>query len=109
MHDLENTQFADPESIARCVKLVDSFGDEAIQLGYVLWEGVDFHGRIDIVQELSQSKKAALVASDVDSSSISELLQSPGKLAMQRRRLAQTPRINLAKTNQAATAEAFAS
>ena len=46
--------FTDPESIAKCVELVDKFEDQGFRLGCDPWETVDFHGRVDIVQELSK-------------------------------------------------------
>ena len=67
------------------VELVDNFGDQALRAGYNPWESVDFHGRAGIVEELSKGYKAVRVASDVNTSSMSTVLQSPGKLAMQRR------------------------
>ena len=58
---------------------MDIFGHQALQAGYDLWEIVDFHGRTDIVQEFSKSLKAVRIASDVDTSSMSTILQIPEK------------------------------
>ena len=102
--DLANNFFTDPESIARCVELVDTFGDPALRAGYDPWESVEFHGRADIVEGLSKSYKAVRVASDVGASSISTVLQSPGKLSMQRCTPVQVPKIDLGKTGRAGTA-----
>ena len=96
----------DPESIARCVELVDNFGDEAFRAEYNPWVSVDFPGRAGIVEGLSKAYKAVRVASDVDTSSMSTVLQSPGKLAMQSRTPVQTPKIDLGKTSRAGTASA---
>ena len=105
--ELTNNFFTDPESIARCVELVDNFGDQALRAEYNPWENVDFHGRDVIVEGLSKAYKAVRVASDVDTSSMSRVLQSPGKLAMQRRTPVQAPKINFAKTGRAGTASAL--
>ena len=102
--DLANSFFTDPESIVMCVELVDNFGDQALRAGYDPWESVDFHGRADNVEVLSGSYKPVSVASDVDTSSMSTVLQSPGKLAMQRRTPVQAPKIDLGKTSRAGTA-----
>ena len=56
-----------------CVELVDNFGDQAHQAGYDPRESVNFRGRVDTVQELSKSYKTALVASDVEISSMSTI------------------------------------
>ena len=56
---------------------------------------------------LSKSYKAVRVASDVDTSSMSTVLQSPGKLAVQRRTPVQAPKIDLGKTSRADTASAL--
>ena len=83
--DLGNNLFTDPEPIARCVELVDSFGDQALRADYNPWNSVDFHGRAGIVEGLSKAYKAVCVAIDVNTSSMSTVLQSPGKLAIQSR------------------------
>ena len=77
--ELANSFFTDPDSIGRCVELVDSFGDRALRAGYNPWDSVDFNGRAGIAEGLSKAYKAVRVASDVDTSSISTVLQSPGK------------------------------
>ena len=107
--DLTNICLTGPESIARCVELVDIFGEPALRAGYDPWGSVDFHGRADIVEGLSKSYKAVRVASDVDTSSMSKVLQSPGKLSMQRRTPVQAPKIDLGKTSPAGTASALVS
>ena len=91
------------------MELVDNFGDQALRAGYNLWESVDFHGRADIVQKLSNFYKAVRVASDVDTSSNSTILQSPGKLAVKRRIPVQAPKLDLANTSRAGTATALVS
>ena len=83
--ELANTFFTDPESIARRVEPVDIFGDPLLRAGYDPCDSVDFHGRADFVEKLSNSYKTVRVASDVDTSSMSTFLQSPGKLVMQLR------------------------
>ena len=105
--DLANNFFTDPESIARCVELVDNFGDQALRAGYDQWVSVDFHGRAGIVERLSKSYKAVRVASDVDTSSMSTVWQSPGKLAMQRRTPVQAPKIDVRKTSRTGTNSAL--
>ena len=107
--ELVNNFFTDPESIARCVKLVDNFGDQALRAEYNPWHSVDFHGRAGIVEGPSKSYKAVRVASDVDTSSMSTVLQSPEKLAVQRRTPVQAPKIDLGKTSRAGTASALVS
>ena len=107
--ELLNKFFTDPESIARCVELVDNFGDQALQADYNPWDNVDFHGRAGIVVGLSKAYKAVCVASDVDTSSMSTILQSPGNLSMQRRTPVQAPKIYLGKTSRAGTASALVS
>ena len=107
--ELVNNFFTDPESIARCVELVDNFGDQALQAEYNSWDSVDFHGRAGIVEGLSKAYKAVGVASDVDTSSMSTILQSPGKLSMERRTPVQAPKIDLGKTSRAGTTSALVS
>ena len=107
--ELANNFFTDPDSIGRCVELVDSFGDRAFQAGYNPCDSVDFNGWAGIVEGLSKTYKAVRVASDVDTSSKSTILQSPGKLAMQRRTPVQAPKLDLGKTSRAGTASAFLS
>ena len=82
---MDKNFITDSTSIAKCIEPVDSFADHAFHSEYDPWEGVHFHGRDDIVQELSNFYKAVRIASDVDSSSITTVLQKPGKLTMQRR------------------------
>ena len=107
--ELVNNFFTDPESIAWCVELVDNFEDQALQANYNPWYSVDFHGRAGIVEGLSKAYKGVCVASDVDTSSLSTILQSPGKLPMQRRTPAQAPENDLEKTSRAGTASALVS
>ena len=107
--ELANNFFTDPDSVAGCVELVESFGDPALRADYNPWDSVDFHGRAGIVDSLSKAYKAVRVASDVDTSSMSTILQSPGKLAMQRRTPVQAPKIDLGKTSRAGTASALVS
>ena len=76
--ELANNYFTDPESIARRVVLVDNFGDQALRAEYNPWGSVNFHGRTGFVEGLSKFYKAVGVASDVDTSSMSTVLQSPG-------------------------------
>ena len=70
---------------------VENFGDQALHAGNYAWENVNFHRRADIVKELPKTYKTVRVASDVDNSSLRTILQSPGKLATQRRTPAQAP------------------
>ena len=91
------------------MELVDNFGDQALQADYNPWDSVDFHGRAGIVEGLSKAYKAVRVASDVDTSSISTVLQNPGRLAMQCRTPVQVPKIDLGKTSRAGTASALVS
>ena len=107
--DLTNNFLTDPELIARCVELVDNFGDQALRARFDPWGSVDFHERADIVEGLSKSYKAVRVASDVDTTFMSTVLQSPDKLAMQRRTPVQVPKIDLGKTSRAGTASALVS
>ena len=107
--DLANNFCTHPESIARCVELVHNFGDHALRAGYDPCESVDFHGRADIVEGLSNAYKAVRVASDVETSSMCTVLQCPGKLSMQRRSPVQAPKIDLGKTSRAGTASALVS
>ena len=107
--DLANKFLTDPGSIARCVELVDNFGDQALRSGYDAWESVDFHGRADLVEGLSKSHKAVRVASGGDTSSMSTVLQRPGKLSVQRRTPVQAPEIDLGKTSRAGTSSALVS
>ena len=107
--ELVNNFFTDPESIIRCVELVDKFGDQVLQANYNPWDTVDFHGRNGIVEGLSKAYKAVRVASDVDTSSLSTILQSPGNLSMQRRTPVQAPKIDLGKRSRAGTSSALVS
>ena len=91
------------------MELVDSFGDQALQAEYNPWDSVNFHGRADIMERLLKVYKAVRVASDVDTSSMSTTLQSPGKLSMQRRTPVHAPKIDLGKTSRAGTASALVS
>ena len=106
---LANKFSTDPESIVRCVELVDNFEDQALLAGYDPRESVIIHERNDIVQELPLSYKVVCVPSDVDTNSTGTILQSPGKLAMQPRTQAQAPEIDLAKTSQVGTASSLVS
>ena len=105
--ELVNNFFTDPESIARCVELVDNFGDQSLQAIYNPWDSVDFHGRAGVVEVLSKAYKVVRGASDVDTSSLSTILQSPGKISMQRRTPVQAPKIDLGKTSRGGTASAL--
>ena len=107
--ELVNIFFTDPESIAKCVELVDNFGDQALQANYNPWDSVDFHGKAGIVEGLSKAYKTVRVASDVDTSSLSTILHSPCKLSMQRRTPVQAPKIDLEKTSRVGTASALVS
>ena len=107
--ELVNKFFTDPDSIARCVELVNNFGDHTLRAGYNPWESIDFHGSAGIVDGLSKTYKAVRVASDVDTSSMSTVLQSPAKLSMQRRSPVQAPKIDFGKTSRDGTASALMS
>ena len=56
--ELTNNFFTDPDSVTRCVELLDGFGDQALQANYNPWDSVDFHGRGGIVEGLSKAYKA---------------------------------------------------
>ena len=107
--ELVNNFFTDPVSIARCVGLVDNFGDQAPQADYNPRHSVDFHGRAGIVEGLTKIYKAARVASDVDTSSMGTISQSPGNLSMQRRTPVQAPKVDIGKTSRAGTVSALVS
>ena len=47
--ELANNFITDPDSIGRCVELVDNFGNRALRGGYNPWDSVDFNGRACIV------------------------------------------------------------
>ena len=106
---MTNNFFTDPDSLVRCVELLDSFGDQALEANYNPSDSVDFYGRAGIVEGLSNANKVVRVASDVDTSSMSTVLQSTGKLSMQRRTPVQAPKIDLGKTSRAGTASALVS
>ena len=95
--ELANNFFTDPDSIGRCVELVDKFGDRALQAGCNPWDSVEFNGRADLVEELSKAYKAVRVASDVDTSSMSRVCRVMGNwlcnVALQFRR----PKLTLEK------------
>ena len=107
--ELTNNFSTDPDSVARFVDLLDGFRDQALHSNYNPWVSVDFHGRAGIVEGLSKAYKAVRVASDVDTSSMRTILQSPGKLSMHRRTPVQAPKIDLGKTSRANTASALVS
>ena len=48
--ELTNNFFTDSDSVAICVELLDSFGDQALQAEYNPWASVDFHGSAGIVE-----------------------------------------------------------
>ena len=104
-----NNSFTDPKSTERCVKPVDNFGDQAFRADYNPWKSVDFRARAGIVEEKPKSYIAVRVTSDVDTSSMSPVLQSPGKLAMQRRTPVQSPKIDLGKTIRSGAASSLVS
>ena len=58
---------------------------------------MNFQGRADIVQELSRSYEVVRVLSDVNTSSMITIWQSPEKFAMQRRTAAQAHKIQHCK------------
>ena len=91
------------------MQVVDNFGDRVVQVRYNPWDSVDFKGRAGIVEELSKTYKVVRVASDVETSSMSTVLQSPVKMAMQRRTPVQAPKIDLGKTSRVGTASALVS
>ena len=107
--ELANNFFADPESVARCAELVNDFGDRALRARYDPGESVHFQGKAGIVEELSKSYKAVRVTSEVDTNSMITVLQSPGRLTMQRRTPVQAPKIDLEKTSRAGTASGLVS
>ena len=107
--DAEGNFFTDPESIACCMELLETFGDSALQCGYNSWEFVDYHGYEKIRTELEKSCKAVRVASDVESSaSLSEPVFVSERLPEQRRCPAQRPRIDISKTYHRGVADLLA-
>ena len=107
--EMANNFPTDPDSIGSCVEPVDSFGYRALRAGFNQWDSADFNGRAGIVEGLSKTYKAVRVSSEVDTSSMSTVLQSPGKLAMQRRTPVQAPKMDLGKTSRAGTGSALVS
>ena len=75
------------------MEVIDSFGDQTLKPEYDPWDIVDVHGREHSIQEMFRSIEAVRVASDVESSSLSSVAQSPGKLTVQRRTPAQGPKL----------------
>ena len=100
----ESNFFTDPESITKCIEVIDSFGIKRWDKIITLWYSSDIHGR-----ELSNPYKAHRVASDVESSSRSSVNHSPDKLVNQRRIPAQRHKFDLVKTGRRYAASNFAS
>ena len=97
---MERKFFTGLDSITRCSELIDLYGDRALGEGYDPWDIVDVHGREYIIQELYKAHKVVrVVASDVDSSSMSSVAQSPGKRAVERWTPAQRTKIDPTKTS----------
>ena len=59
--ELANNFFTNPESIARCVELVDNFGDRALQAAYDPWESSDVHGRAEIAAKCRNLTKLSVL------------------------------------------------
>ena len=93
---MESNLFTDPESIAKCVEIMDSFGYQALRAEDDPWDSVDVHGREHNILDLSRSYKVVRVTSDVESSIISCVAQSADKLAVQGWTPAQRLKIDLA-------------
>ena len=90
------------------MELLETFSDRALQSDYDPWESVDAHRYENIRAELEKSYKAVRVASDVESSSLSEPVFVSEKLPEQRRRPALRPRIDIGKTHHRGVAELLA-
>ena len=108
---LDSKMPADPEYIARCVELVYDFGDLSLERGFDPWQSVNFMEAVILSGICPWSKKMyeLLVTCDVDGCTITTILQSSDKLAMQRQITAQGPKIDLAKTIRAVTAHMLVS
>ena len=107
--DAEGIIFTDPESIASCMELLETFDDSARQCGYNPWEFVDCHGYEKIRTQLEKSYKTVRIVSDVESSvSVSEPVYVSERLPEQRRHPAQRPRSDISKTHHSGVAELLA-
>ena len=107
--DAEGNFLTEPASISSCMEFLETFSDSALQCDYNPWESVNVHGYEKIRAELEKSYKAVKVLSDVESSSsLSEPVFVSERLAEQRRRPAQRPRIDFSKTHHSGVAELLA-
>ena len=91
------------------MKLLDDFGDTAIQTCYDPWASVDFHDKSQIYVDLTNAYKNVSVASNVETGvEVNVSPETPDRLALQRRQPAQKPRIGVGKTSKAAAAKTSA-
>ena len=89
------------------MKLLDEFRDEAIQPCYDPCASLDFHDKSQIYADLTKAYNNVRLASNVETGvDVSVSPETPDKLAPQRRRTAQKPRIVVGKTSKAAAAKA---
>ena len=104
----EQNIFTSAESISSYVELLDEFADRAVQPGYDPWASVNFHDKSQISVDLAKAYKDVRLASNVETGAeVSVSPETPDRLALQRRRPAQMPRIDVGKTSKAAAAKAL--
>jgi len=105
----EKNIFTSAESISSCVKLLNEFGDKAIQRCYDPWASVDFHGKFQIYADLTKAYKIVRLASIVETGvEVSVSHETLDKLAPQQLQPAQKPQIDVGKTSKAAAPKALA-
>ena len=95
----EGPFFTNPDSMSFCLELLETFCDRTLQSEYISWESVDIHGYEKIRSDLEKQCEAVRVASDMETSSLSELVFVPDKLPEHCRGPAQCPRIDILKTH----------
>ena len=95
---LETNFFTNHESIEKCLEVIEAFGGRTLRPECDSWDSIDIHGGENNIQEMSKSCKAVQVASDVETTSFSSVVQSPDKLAVQRGTPAKRPKTYLPKT-----------
>ena len=54
-NQLERSVFTEPDSITKCIEIVESFADQAFRPDYTPLDSVDVHGREHNIRELSRS------------------------------------------------------
>ena len=97
--------FSDPDSIVGCLLSLETFCEKTLQIDYSPWRFVKLCDYENIYCEMVKSYKTVKIASDVESSSsISEPVFVPEKLPEQRLCPAQRPRVDVEKTQHAASA-----